>query len=303
MNRHRLTVGDLIKEQIRRNNEINENRRLKAIDEDCVLYENNNLTVDILDRQKTREFKNREKSEFLNSVRSRLLESAIFTVCNSVTEDTGIMKNLISSFIKEEGVNTILSEMKNKTLYLSEVVLLIEKAVDKYNEKIEKEKEEAMVIDPEIEDKFIDDIKGLDSEEEIVNTISDRVTNDIELFIDMNKITKEKITDVLADIQSKIEDSTEEDVAESYNHLGRRKINDIKTSHPISLFEAMVRAISNKALKDDSIKESFMINNKLNMDKVVESSSLMYTFLETINTLRYKDIDSEYISQLIYEMN
>ena len=51
---------------------------------------------------------------------------------------------------------------------------------------------------------------------------------------------------------------------------------------------------------EESILESYRLENgKLNMQKIIDTSEVMYTFLEMVNSMKIKDIDNRYLTEVL----
>lgn len=287
--------------------------RLKSIHEDSINY--NNETQIIREYYSIKEEVSKSKDSyfsFSNKVKEALLTECIYKLYNGALSsiynsyetdmDTRVKYGYVSDFIKENGIINLLKEFKTKTPLLCEFSLLVDKYHKIIMEKVDEKDSSTLRIDEEDKDNFL---KELDDEEvdKIIDIIKDRVGEALEKFIKDNSNDKEKIKDIIDNTQAKMDSSSNENIAESYNNLGLRKINDIKNSRPQTILEVMVKAISKGALTDEILKESFTQDNKLNMDLIIESAVTMYAFLETLNTTKIVKVDSNYIESVYNSLN
>ena len=62
----------------------------------------------------------------------------------------------------------------------------------------------------------------------------------------------------------------------------------------------MVLRMSKAVVTEQSILEQFtQENGKLNMQKIIDVSEVMYTFLEMVNTLKIKNVTTDYIHETL----
>ena len=89
------------------------------------------------------------------------------------------------------------------------------------------------------------------------------------------------------------------DKQKMYVEMAQEKIRKIN-ARPKSTFGNMVQRISEAALKNPALRESYSLSNgRLDIDAVVETARCMYGMLEMVNTLRIEVIDEEYIQQTL----
>jgi hypothetical protein len=70
-----------------------------------------------------------------------------------------------------------------------------------------------------------------------------------------------------------------------------------------SLFEMMVRSVSESVMKHDELKQNFVNESgRLDLRGIVENTAVMYTVLEIVNSLGALNIDEPYIKNLIKEL-
>ena len=213
---------------------------------------------------------------------------------------TGMMRAMVSDFLKEDAAS-ILSSMRSKTAYLSEMYELIsntKKAIIE-SEGFDKKDPSTFHVNPDVQQDFFNKLDGLD-DEAITDSIRAKVTDAIEDFMLSNKKDHEAIKDALENCEKKIHDNPDasEVVKESYQQICKRKITDIR-NRPKSVLESMVSAMCESVIKNDELKNEFMVEGKLDMPKIVDRIQMMYTFIETVNTMNLYKIDEAYISDLI----
>lgn len=243
-----------------------------------------------------------KKRTFNENVKTALLSECLYKIYNeafglsiSNDGDESIKRAFVNNYIKENGVNDLLGRFKYTSNLLSEMSLLVNKYSRSILEKAEKEKDYS--IDPEIKDQFFKDLNIMDSGE-ATESIRMRVTSAVDEFIQNNINNKMDIEDTINDIKEKIALTKDESVKESYDHLAKRKISSIRNRKK-SIFESMVHNLMECILKNDELKSEYMNESKIDMDKVIERTKIMYTFLETVNTLKMENVNEEYLEKVI----
>lgn len=245
-------------------------------------------------------------TSFKESVSHALLSECIYRVYRDamrpeLLQEANIptmMRAMISEFINED-YSDILYKMRTKTPVLSEMYNLIDSTKKKINESIDTEDPSSFRIDKGIKDDFFEQLDTMDTES-ISSAIRNRVTDAITDFLVANREDHDRIMDTLEltkDKLAQIKDEPEE-IKESYERLSKRHISKIRNRKK-GVFESMVMAMCESVLKDDSLKEQFMEGAKLNMPKITDRIETMYTFIETVNTMRLYDVNEEYMESLI----
>lgn len=253
-----------------------------------------------------RERQNRYNS-FKESVTAALLGESIYYVFSKSidqslleqTNVTGIMRAMVSDFIKEDA-NSILSAMRTKNVTLSEMYNLITSTRSKmFGEggSVDKDDFSTYRVGPEIKSAFFDQLDKMDISE-IQDAIRERVSDSMNEFIEQNKQDHDAIMNCLQATKDKMENTKDETVKESYQALSRRKIAKIRNRKKC-VFESMVDAMCESVMKNDELKEEFTESGKLNVPKIVDRIQIMYTFIETVNTMNLYKVDETYMQDLI----
>ena len=163
-----------------------------------------------------------------------------------------------------------------------------------------------------IKDSKEDMFEKLEDSEDVndaVDIIARRISDAESEFIQKNAEDKQKIKDIVNRVDDRIkavvqdDDTPEEKKDESIEAVkneATRLIHDTKGERFQSVFENIVQSNFSYVMKNQAIKESYTRDNgKMDVAKIVESSRVMYGFLETINTLQLEKIDEAYILNLI----
>jgi hypothetical protein len=150
-----------------------------------------------------------------------------------------------------------------------------------------------------MKDEFFNQL-NYDDSQSITDAINDRVSNAVEDFVTANTQDHEDITAALQQAQEKIGTVPEDDaeLREAYEMEAKRKVNRIRNA-PKGLFHGMVSAMCEGVMKNQDTSAEFLEDGHINMDKVVDRTQLMYTFMEMLNTTRLAKVDEEMVSNVI----
>lgn len=282
----------------------------KALAEQAILKEQEEKIYSALT---ARENTLKEYQQFKINVKNTLLTEALLCLVNSCMDRTLIQeeytqklsRQLVSNFVLEESATRLLSRFKSTSYLLSEFAYLCNKYTDIITEKADKKDPSSFKIKDEDKKKFFKDLDKTNTDL-TVSTIRSRVMSATQNFIDSNTKDKMKIKEILQSAKDKIEKTKDkkdaEKLQEAYVAESKRKITNIRASKTKSVFEAMVYAMSEQAFKNDDAKQVFVENSSLNMDKIVEHCEVMYTFLETLDTIKAINVNEAYIEQMIKDI-
>ena len=106
--------------------------------------------------------------------------------------------------------------------------------------------------------------------------------------------------DIISQAKEKMEVASDESMAEAYMEDAKRRINEYRNNRPKNAFHYVVEAISTQAFKNDNLNKRYIHENAVDMDGVVESAELIYTFLEMLNTTEM--VDESYIQEYLTNM-
>lgn len=243
--------------------------------------------------------------DFLFNAKEMMLSECIYKIYRESNngKHSDIGRNLINTFIKENGVNNILNDMATKNIMLSELSRMVEAYYELIQEDTIQDSPDTYNIAPEIKSDFKDSLEKIDTVD-VSDCIKIRVGNAIEEFISANTSDRYDIQDVLKLAQEKIESlrNPTDEIKEAYQNDARRVINKIRDREK-GVFYEMVNRISKKSFSDKTLKEAFTENGKLEIDKIVESTEQMYRFVELLNSTGLAKIDEAFISNMLEELN
>ncbi len=259
-------------------------------------------------------------ARFSEDVKTKLLASLVnevtFKVMDKVNEKLGKdffvyeNKNTISamtySFIHENGeASGILYNITKgpTTLFLDEVTNNIKKTHKTIIEGADRDDPNSFHADPSILHDFKDRVGETFGHDELVDTIADRVSETIKDFMIQNAEDKQRIIDALSITKEKIDSlpsNTPEEVKESYINLGRKYVTNVREKKH-GLFNEMVLTMSKSVIttKNDALKNTFMHEGHLDVEKIVNSMATMYTFVETVNSMKLIKVDEAFVMDIL----
>lgn len=249
---------------------------------------------------------NRYRS-FVESVKTSLVTECLYNLfekcvnpSSSDTEQSSIMRSIVSQYVLENGYDDILYRMKSGSVALSEMNNIITNATEKILESVDKNDPNTFTVTSDMKDDFFKSLNYSDSDA-ISDAIKSRTTAAMDEFIKANAKDHEDIASALKDAQDKIDTDPRKDdesFKEACDYNAKRKIAKIRTA-PKGLFHCMVSSMCESVLKNQEAYAEFVTEGKLNVDKIVNRMSLMYTFMEMLNTTRLEKIDEAFVGDVI----
>lgn len=199
-------------------------------------------------------------------------------------------KQIIASYIEEKGVDNILSDIRYKSVLLSEFYQMVNKYTDMVMEKTDCKEGEEFKIPEEIRDKFYDDL-NMEDTDDVVFQISDRVNDAIDEFVSTNTLNKMNIKDMLTSAAEKIESAKSEVQKESVQRIVNQRIHTIRNSGLNNIFSIMVENSASAIMKDQSLRESYMDGTSLDMARIVNTCKMSYTLMEMTQYIKLETLD------------
>ena len=293
---YRAEEDRLLAEQARAEREREANANwLQEYAENQIIGRNNRVT-----------FLENVKSGFLSEAMSKLYKESFGVMTK---RDRITAKNLINTFINEQGAGELLNRFKYQNTLVAEMARIVQEHYDMVVESITCDDEECNIpgrakelhLDKTIVDDFYKDLVDLDTSE-ASKLIKDKVTDAMTEFIDQNTQNKLDFEEIINTAKEKISDLKEESAVESTMNEAKRQINEMKRTRHKNIFHYMVEAISKEAFKDiNGVGKQYIHESKVDMDGVVNSAKLIYTMLEMLNTTEMvsKDYIQTYIENLV----
>lgn len=258
---------------------------------------------------------------FTEQTRDLLMEHMLFNLCSTALkkvdkarhttlmeshDNTTALHSMIFKFIHENGgAASLLAKMRisGRTMYIDETRNILESTFKTIIESVDKDDPDSFRIDSSITDKFKDEISSEDTDI-MADEISNRIISAIGDFVEGNIKDKDDIVAALNQTKDKIDsiEDDREDLKESYARLGKKFITNVR-ARKHGLFNEMVQMLCQEVVQDKSLRESYMNGAHVNVGKVVEKTTLMYAFLETVNTMRLIKITPEYIKKNVLSLD
>lgn len=262
--------------------------------------------------QENKRRKEMEYEQFLATVKDTLMTEAIFYFLNeslpkTTTKELRVQAEAaVYNFVKEENVDKMIKTYKERTEFLAELCKIIEETYDIVKEETSSNNC-CNYISQSSTTEFYGKLRNLDASQ-ICKAIEKNVAKETEKFAQQQIEDKNRIEDLAQKTKEKIDNvkarSTEakEEIKQEMANSYKRATQNIRYTRPRSLFEEMVYTITEKAITDKNISESFCSsdeNNKPNISSVVETTKVLYTVLETLNVFKFKRFNSKTIEDII----
>lgn len=265
-------------------------------------YRKSNPLVAMYESKIEKENTLRTYNEFCTMVKKSLLTEALLALYEQSTDElfntelaTRTKRGIITNFIEEQGVDNLLSGFRMKTVFLDEVAGIVEKHYNSIMEKCDASDPNSLHVDSEFKKSFFDDLNTTDIDS-LAEVIKSRVTTSVEDFITTNMANKLEIKQIIDDSKNRVDsvktvkdDEKKASLEEAYRADAQRKIYQVKNGRPKSIFNVMVEQMSTSVMKGENheLKEQFTTKEgKLDLDSIVESCKLLYTFLEMVNSTK-----------------
>ena len=272
----------------------------------------NKSKVDIFSHRLNADKNAKALDEFKMNVRKNLLEMAIGAVFEEIiheqhgdNRDMSIGKNVISEFVNEFGYDNLARNMLHENLIASQMIGYCEDYYDKIvneavakNKKKKTDEDHTFMMDKEIATDFINDIEKM-VPGKVITLIRGRVADSMQDFIDQQTQNK-------ADIM--VQDTTDADANASTNEsvftesvFLKQRANKIY-NRPTNVLGAMVHSMCENTYKNDAMKQQYLNESgNTDMRRIINDCAVIYTALETMNTLGVHQFDGQYIQKMLKE--
>ena len=273
----------------------------------------NDFYTDRMNEKDLREQKVDRYYKFITTIKEAYLTHGLYNLCESAmvnpsSHEKSLCKNVIYQYIKENGVGSVLRKMKrspNRLLREME-----EDLVDTYRDDIkdaDPDDEDSYGLDKSKVETFWKDVDKSDDVADMTNLVRIRVANAEEDFVNKVQQDKANIDTVMQDTAERVQNAKEsngneysQDVEEFYIMDAKKKIYDIKHEDS-SVFAGLVKRLSKNAIRshNDMVSE----NGRLDLEKIIEASRVIYTVLETFSVFGLEKVNSEYIKETLNSLN
>ncbi len=275
---------------------------------------------DIRDIKEHYAFVKEQKVKYHNTVLTEMLGTALKAVYisalqkeHSLTEsDIKLAESLVDNLIQEKGgAKAMLRSMDNTTYFQNTIVKLVEDAAEEAEASADEEEKDFEEVPEESKEEMLDKMEKEDSVDDAVEMIASRIANAEEEFIQKNKEDKEKIEAIVADINQRIDavkadpttsDEVKEEEEDQLNQEMAYKIRSFDNKRSIPIYEHMMKSVASYIIKDKDLREVYCAENgKVKIDRAITTGTVIYGFLEFVNTTKLVKVNEEYVEKVIAE--
>ena len=217
-------------------------------------------------------------------------------------------RGFIEDFIHEQGSpEKILRKWRTKNSFLSEYASIIDSTYEEILESVDKNEPDTYGLPTNTKSQFYSQLSQA-TPDEVVDTIKNRVMDSINNFLDENREMKNAITDIYGNAQTKNATTDDDAMKESadvrYPTRTEERISNLKRNRHLSVFGEMTKLVGKNIVMNEDLLYQYINEDtgRIDSNSVVECSAIMYTFLETCNTIKLVNVDQEYIEKVFNEM-
>lgn len=260
-------------------------------------------------REKYEQFQNNTKDYLLTEGINYIVDKVVRNISeNNINIDSNnmlpICKSTILNFVKENGADNIVDNICTKTLFLNEFSNVVCEAYSNIMEKCNPEDKTTFCIKNSDNDKFYRSLDTLDGDQ-MSDKIGKRVSMAIDNLVQNNVNDKLDMEELAEKIKEKADQyKNKDEVAQEFTKIYKGTILEKQESRNKNILESMVNKMTRAILTDKELKTSYVNESgKLDTSSIIETAIGMYTVLETLNTLRFKEVDANYISEVLSGIN
>lgn len=222
----------------------------------------------------------------------------------NITESLAMnARAVVESFVKEETSFSLLNRFKTKTLLLSELANVVETTHQKVLHGAECKDTPFKISNSDMK-AFHSKLESLDCDQ-VTKEIVSRVAKAEEEFVKANVKDKETLEELSDATNKKLEGIKNKDeekeklIKQECTAMYRRKVDNLMNRKK-GILESIVLRMSRNIVTEDTLLPSFtQENGKLDMQKIIDTSEVMYTFMEMVNTMRIKDVNTSYLNEIL----
>ena len=247
-----------------------ENKRMKAI-----LKESQDRYDEVRFIKEHREFLDNKKRNFRDTVLTECLSSSLKGIYITglmknmalTKENVNIAESMVDTFITNAGgAHAVLRQIGGKSYLLESLRKIIEDTAEEIENTATEEEKEFNEVPEEQKDKMLDKLEKEEEVDVAVDLIADRIASAEEEFIKKNKEDKDKIEQIVSDINDRISavkadlsksDEVKEQIEQECARECKRKVGDVYNNRSHTIFEHMVTQMTGCVLKDAELKEQY----------------------------------------------
>lgn len=282
---------------------------------DNAVRESSNIMNSMIKENIKRTSANKKYSEFIKSVKESFMNQFIYTIFTESLErvdpdavdmvEERVRREMVNSFIKEcGGVDAMLREYECKTPLLSDLTETVRRYTNMVVESTKDCNKKDCVdtsefkIPRDISTSFYDELNMADFGD-VTLQISNRVLDGIDEFLTGNAMMKANIDQIITTAKQKIASTKAESQQEAASLVAKKRITNLKTTNPKTVFDYMMTEAVMDIMKDDTTRASFIHEGAFDIDRVALYCKATYTLLETVNTIKLKNVDEDYVKKAL----
>lgn len=263
----------------------------------------------VLEQQYTSDKRRKDFNAFTSESKDFLLTESLNYLLRkclpeNITESLAMnARVVVESFVKEETSFSLLNRFKTKTLLLSELANIVETTHQKVLHGAEGKDSPFKISNSDMK-AFHSKLESLDCDQ-VTKEIVSRVAKAEEEFVKANVKDKETLEELSDATNKKLEGIKNKDeekeklIKQECTAMYRRKVDNLM-SRKKGILESIVLRMSRNIVTEDALLPSFtQENGKLDMQKIIDTSEVMYTFMEMVNTMRIKDVNTSYLNEIL----
>lgn len=254
-----------------------------------------------------------EYADFISNSRDYFLTESINMILQqSLDEETSqenreYGKALVEGFVKENTSNKLLREFSRKSLLLANMANIVNEAHQQVVHSCKEGDCNTFRISKTIDNKFFDSLVDL-TDEQISKKINQRVCDSIEDYVQANVNDKLDLDELAEKTKEKIENIKARNAEErdkivgEFTNMYNKQVNAIKSrsNRKVGVYEQLLHSMTNGIVSDKAVLESFTTESgSLDMKKIRGKVTVMYTFLEMVNTTKMANVDQTYIENVL----
>ena len=245
--------------------------------------------------------------KFMNKVKTYfIVEGMMFTIDqamkndNNITYDKTVCRNILEGYVNTHKPDIILKEMEERTMYLSSMANIIKESVEAVEEKCNNVDYNKFNIKSSTNTDFFDKLNMM-SNDQLSKSIHNSVLKATEEYVEGVMQDKKNMDETAQKIKTKVDElkTDNQEVKESYYRLYENTIKTNRKERPKNLLESIIVSISENAHKNESLKESFIVEGKTNFDKVTDVANAIYLTLEAMNSTRLQIMDKALFEEVL----
>ena len=277
-------------------------------EEERLLYESRNManyTAARNNQLKRKKFQDFVSESKINLITEGLTLFTMKALPSKVSRhDKKMVKAIAENFVREEGANELLRRINGKTIFLSEFARLTEEAHETIiHGATEKPEEDDFSIKASDMSSYFDGLEDL-GYDEMCKKIAERVANAEADFVKANIEDKKNIEDLTAKAQEKVgkiqadTEEAENEIKEEAARLYKKNLSNLQ-NRKRNILESIIRHFSEQVFVNESTQPIYCTEKGIDSNKAIESAEVIYTFLEMVNTMKFKTITPQYLTELI----